>query len=119
MMALAELQQAFQRRVLAGERAIEAELACPAKGDFAARLRAYVDGYSARLIEALATTYPALRRTLGEDEFERHMRVYIEATPSHHTSVRYYGAAVAESLAAQSDLLATQIADAILGRRAA
>ena len=97
-MQLAQLQRAFQARVLAGEPAIEPELARPGAADFGERLGAYVDGYRSRLVEALGTTYPALRKTLGEGEFDRRMRDYIEATPSLHYSVRYYGAAVAERM---------------------
>lgn len=95
MMGLAELQRAFQARILAGQTGIEAQLQRRDSADFDERLATYVGGYRARLVEALGTTYAALRATLGDDEFDRLMRVHIEATPSVHPSVRYYGAGVA------------------------
>ncbi len=98
MMGLRELQDAFQARILLHEAGIEAELTRSQHADFAARLDAYVGGYRARLLEALATTYPALQATLGEVQFARQMRLYIDSTPSQHWSVRYYGADVAERL---------------------
>ena len=102
-MRLGELQQQFQQRVLARAGQIEPELIGAGEPDFAARLGAYVEGYRSRLIEALGSTYPALKATLGEEEFERCMRDYIDSTPSRHYSVRYYGAAVVKLLARQGE----------------
>ncbi len=100
MMPLRELQNAFQARILAHQAGVEAELADHRNPDFAARLDAYVGGYRTRLIEALAGTYPALQATLGDEEFGRQMRLYIDSTPSRHWSVRHYGANLAERLPA-------------------
>jgi hypothetical protein len=102
-MRLNELQQQFQQRVLTRQGLIEPELIGAGEPDFDARLGAYVEGYRSRLVEALGSTYPALKATLGEEKFERCMRDYIDATPSRHYSVRYYGAAVGELLAVQGE----------------
>jgi len=93
-MQLAELQRRFQARVLTRSPGIEPELTPAAQDDFDDRLGAYVGGYRARLVEAMGTTYAALRATLGEDGFEELMRGYIELTPSTHYSIRYYGASL-------------------------
>jgi hypothetical protein len=98
MKGLAALQRAFQARILDHRHGIEAQLAGHDAPDFTARLRTYVDGYRARLIEALGTTYAALRATVGDEEFARLIGRYVEATPSRHPSVRHHGAGVADLL---------------------
>lgn len=98
MMRLADIQRAFQARILSHQAGIEAELSHPDAPDFEERLDSYVGGYRSRLVEALGTTYAALRTTLGEQEFDRQMRLYIDATPSCHPSVRHYGAGVAAQI---------------------
>lgn len=98
MTGLADLQRAFQRRVLDGDPAFEALLVPPAAGLLGDRVAAYAGGYRARLVEALGITYPVLRQRLGDGEFERRMHAYIEAAPSRHYSIRYYGEGVAASL---------------------
>jgi len=97
-MRLRALQQSFQDRVLRHRRGIESQLNDVQDADFELRLDAYVGGYRARLIEALAASYPVLKATLGEDEFEQEMRSYIESTDSLHFSVRHYGATVGKRL---------------------
>jgi hypothetical protein len=98
-MQLSELQRAFQARLLAGRTGIEAQLAGAERADFSERVEVYAGGYYARLVEALATTYPALRHALGEPEFERVMHEFIAAEPSRYYSVRDYGGRVADHLA--------------------
>jgi hypothetical protein len=100
-MPLQELQRAFQARILSLEPGIEAQLKDARNADFGARLDVYVAGYRARLVEALGTTYPVLKVTLGDDEFDRQMRLYIDSIPSRHYSVRHYGAGIAEHMATQ------------------
>jgi hypothetical protein len=100
-MRLRELQCAFQARVLSLESGIEPELKDAKDADFDARLDAYVGGYRTRLVEVLGTTYPALKLALGEDDFDRQMRLYIDSVPSRHFSVRHYGATIAQHMAGQ------------------
>jgi hypothetical protein len=107
-MQLRELQRAFQARVLSLAPEIEAQLKDRQNADFGARLDAYVGGYRARLVEALGTTYPALKVTLGDDEFERQMRLYVDSIPSRHFSIRHYGAGIAQHLVAQDPGVAGQ-----------
>jgi hypothetical protein len=95
-MQLREIQRAFQARVLARTPGIEAHFKDAQNADFGARLEVYVGGYRARLVEALGVTYPVLKATLGDDEFDRRMRSYIDANPSRYYSIRYYGARITE-----------------------
>ena len=104
-MRLRELQRSFQNRVLRHRHGIEAQLNGVDAEDFDSRLNAYVEGYRTRLIEALASTYPVLKATLGEDEFEREMRLYIDSTDSCHFSIRPYGADLAQRLQGHSSRL--------------
>lgn len=55
------------------------------------RLNIYAESYRLRLIEALETDFPALYALLGEEEFARLGRAYIDAYPSHHFSIRWFG----------------------------
>jgi hypothetical protein len=100
-MPLRELQRAFQARILSNEPGIEAQLKDAQDADFDARLDAYVGGYRARLVEVLGTTYPVLKATLGDAEFDRRMRLYIDSVPSRHYSVRNYGAGIGEHMVTQ------------------
>jgi len=90
-MQLQDLQRLFQNRVLHGQPGIETELAGSATDDSSDRLATYTDGYRSRLLEALSTTFPALKAALGDIAFERAMWRFIEAAPSRHFSIRYYG----------------------------
>jgi len=99
-MQLQELQSLFQRRILEGCAGIEAELRDSEDEDFPARLGTYTEGYRIRLLEALETTYPGLKATLGEAEFERTLRQFIEAVPSTHYSIRYYGETLGDFIVA-------------------
>ncbi len=102
-MRLQELQRAFQARVLAFAPGIELVLDNRQDTDLEPRLDAYVGGYRTRLVEALAASYPVLQKTLGNQEFERQMREYVDATCSRHYSVREYGADIAQWLAASDN----------------
>jgi hypothetical protein len=90
-MRLDELQSAFQARVLSQRSGIETQLNGRTAEDFEQRLDTYVGGYRARLVEALGATYPVLQSTLGEEDFSRRMRDYIDLTPSTYFSIRDYG----------------------------
>lgn len=99
MNGLASLQRRFLRHVLRpGGAMARAVLATP-RADAARRLGVYVDAYRARLVEALANDYPALKRLLGAAGFERMMRQFIAVHPSRHANLRWYGGELAAYLA--------------------
>ncbi len=88
---LRNLQDSFQAHVLAGEASMLTRISPDAKPSAAARLAIYANGYRLRLLEALTTNYPALHTLAGDELFEQIGRTYIEAHPSTHYSIRYFG----------------------------
>lgn len=93
MSALASLQQKFQSHILSGsdtQGIAPAVISTPA-ADNNERLGIYVDGYRSRLIEVLGNDFPGLQVLAGEDTFEELCRDYVNATPSVHYNVRWYG----------------------------
>jgi hypothetical protein len=97
-MRLAELQQAVQGYVL-GEAPPSASLLAAVAPPAQERWDIYAGGYRLRLTEALAGSYPVLRRRLGEAAFAELSRAFIAATPSVHRSIRDYGSELAAHLA--------------------
>ena len=99
MMRLAELEQAVQAHVLAGgplPAVLEQAVAPPASE----RFTIYVEAYRLRLVEALATQYPALAARAGREAFAATAQAFIADTPSVHRSIRDYGAELPAHLAA-------------------
>jgi hypothetical protein len=96
--ALPELQHEFQAYVLQGDDSIAHRIGDAHRVDPARRLRIYYDAYRLRLVEVLAADYEALRRLLGEDDFNAACRAYVEAHPSNHRNVRWYGAQLPDFL---------------------
>lgn len=64
----------------------------------AARLEIYRRAYRLRLIEALEDTYANLKRALGDEDFADLGTRFINAHPSVHRSIRWYGRELAEFL---------------------
>lgn len=89
--ALAAMQRAFQRYVLAGDPHIAPQVAASGQGTSIERLRIYAEGYRLRLIEALETHFPALQQALGSQAFANMGRAYIDAFPSQYRSIRWFG----------------------------
>ena len=90
-MNLAELQQAFQDRVLHGSTVIDAVIQDTTSVDTGTRLGIYEFAFGARLIEAVAKTYPVLQAAMGEQKFARLIREYACHKPPSHFSIRYFG----------------------------
>jgi hypothetical protein len=59
--------------------------------DHAQRFGIYADAYLLRLLEAVKTDYPALHTLAVDELLERIGRDYIDACPSTHFSIRYFG----------------------------
>jgi hypothetical protein len=95
-MSLAQLQRVLQGQILQRSSGIH-ELVRSADAD--ARLAIYCNAYASRLIEALAANYPVLQALLGES-FEVHAREYVSTHLSRTESIRWYGAELADVLAA-------------------
>ena len=99
-MDLQSLQRAFQVSILGADDRVAAELAESASEHYPQRSGVYTQGYRSRLLEALSTSYPVLRQALGDACFDAAMRRYIDANPSRHYSIRYYGDQVPGFIAA-------------------
>jgi putative DNA-binding protein len=95
---LASVQAAIQRSVLDGNRAAREHVVGTRQVSITKRLQIYREAYYVRLAEALATTYPALHALLGEDQSRVLARSYIDAHPSRHYSLRYFGHRLARFL---------------------
>lgn len=54
-------------------------------------LEIYSYAYTARLVECLADDYPALAHALGEEDFERLAKTYIQRYPSRTPNLNAYG----------------------------
>jgi len=55
------------------------------------RLAVYGNAYGYRLIDALSENYPAVHTLLGDDDFYKMTYAYMDAHPSQHFSLRYFG----------------------------
>jgi hypothetical protein len=66
---LSQIQGAMARCIRVGESIPEHWISVPTGVDLGARLRVYTDGYPARIIEALAETFPAIAHILGDATF--------------------------------------------------
>lgn len=55
------------------------------------RLGIYYDAYRLRIIEALASAYPNLKKLLGDDLFDSTARTYIDLYPSTYRNMRWVG----------------------------
>lgn len=62
-------------------------------------LSVYRHAYSARLLAALNDNYTVLARAMGDEDFERLGRAYIDAHPSRHPSIRWFGHELADFMA--------------------
>lgn len=98
--SLADLQQAFMAYVRGHDDGFRAAVRDGRRADRDTLLAVYRDGYALRLVEALGIDFPGLRAFAGADAFEAMARAYIAATPSRHRSIRWYGAGLADFLAA-------------------
>lgn len=68
-------------------------------------LRVYSHAYTARLVAALRDNFGVLPRVLGDDAFDALALAYIEAHPSRHPSIRWFGDRLPEFMAAAGEEL--------------
>jgi hypothetical protein len=100
---LADIQEAFQRFLLAADSEIESHVIGTERVCVETRLGIYADGYRSRLIEVLESSYPVLASLLGEADFHTLAAKYIATHESAFFSVRYYGHELADFLAADAE----------------
>ena len=68
-------------------------------------LRIYRQAYVGRLVAALRDNFGVLPRVLGDDAFDALALAYIEAHPSRHPSIRWFGHRLAAFMAERDDLV--------------
>lgn len=98
MSALRKLERSFQDCVLAGTLDMGGLVVGTAGASAEERVGIYVDAYRLRLLEILEDNYPGLRALVGDEEFDRLGRSYIDAHPSTHPSVRWFSRHLEEFL---------------------
>ena len=99
MNPLHRAQTEFQNYLLRRDGPIVADVVGDERVDAHGRLDIYADAYRLRLIEALEGDFVALQAYVGPERFDEIARAYIEAHPSEHFSLRYYGQRLARFLA--------------------
>lgn len=72
-------------------------------GDFAPGLAVYRHAYRARLVAALADNFTVLARALGDEAFDALSHAYVEAHPSQHPSIRWFGHRLADFMTGAGD----------------
>jgi hypothetical protein len=91
MKTLREIQDSFQRGILAGDDAILAEVKDSAKEKRKVLFGVYRNAYVARLAEILGEDYEQLHAYLGDQAFAKLVKAYIAANPSDRRSTRWFG----------------------------
>ena len=89
------------------ERDASGTLIRPPRGSTTERLHAYVDGYPARLREALLETFPAVAHLVGASEFGDLVRRYLPVVPIGGYNLSDVGAALAAFL--EDDALGAEL----------
>lgn len=91
MKSLKDIQDEFQRGILAGDDAILAEVNDSAKEERNVLFGVYRNAYVARLAEILGEDYEQVHAYLGDRAFAHLVRAYIAANPSDARSARWFG----------------------------
>jgi hypothetical protein len=91
MKSLRELQETFQRGILAGDDAILAEVNDSDKENRKVLFGVYRNAYVLRLAEIVGEDYEQLHAYLGDQRFAKLVKSYIAANPSDQRSARWFG----------------------------
>jgi hypothetical protein len=91
MKTLKELQDSFQRGILAGDDAVLSEVNDSAKEQRSVLFGVYRNAYVARLAEILGEDYEQVHAYLGDAGFAELVKDYIAAHPSNQRSARWFG----------------------------
>lgn len=102
MTSLKQLQEKFQRGILASDDDVLAEINDSDKEQRRVLFGVYRNAYVARLAEVLEEDYEQLHAYLGDQSFAKLMVAYIAAHPSDQRSVRWFGRHLPEFVANNS-----------------
>jgi hypothetical protein len=103
MAGLMRVQDDFQAFLLGQAAGIREHVVGTDRVPIATRLGIYGEAYCLRLVEALQSNYPALAKLLEEEGFATLGTAYVRANDSRFTSVRCYGAGLADFLATRPE----------------
>ena len=103
MSDLRRLQGDFLDALLRGRGSFQERIVSAGRLDPEQRLGIYSNAYRARLIDALSDAYPSLHTLLGDEGFRKLGMAYIDAWPSHHFSIRWFGDRLSAYLAGSAD----------------
>ena len=90
MSALQKLERDFQRCMLENSLEMAGQVVSDTRASAQERVQVYVEGYRLRLLEVLQDNFDGLHGLVGDEEFDRLGRAYIDAYPSTHPSVRWF-----------------------------
>ncbi|HEX7965771.1 MAG TPA: DNA-binding domain-containing protein [Gammaproteobacteria bacterium] len=91
MSKLLTLEQDFKDCMLANQVDMGGHVVGTARASAEERVKVYVEGYRLRLLEVLQDNFTGLHGLLGDAQFDEMGRAYIDAHPSTHPSVRWFG----------------------------
>jgi hypothetical protein len=91
MSSLKDLQESFQRGILAGDDTILSEVNDSAKEQRTVLFGVYRNAYVARLAEILGNDYEQVHAYLGDAAFAKLTQAYIAANPSDQRNARWFG----------------------------
>lgn len=91
MSTLKELQETFQRGILAGDDTILAEVNDSGRVEREVLFGVYRHAYVARLAEVLAADYEQMHAYVGDAGFAQLARAYVAAHPSDQRNARWFG----------------------------
>lgn len=91
MTDLKELQQLFQRAVMGGAPEFLSQIEDSGRLSPERQLGIYQHAYKSRLRGVMEEDFPVLHSMLGDDFFHELCNDYIDAYPSTHPSLRYFG----------------------------
>jgi len=96
---LAELQRALAAQIVDGEGPdLEDRISAPPGVDLAARVAVHVQGYPARIREALRETFPAVAQILGDGSFAALSDRYAKRVPAELRNLNLVGAGLSRYL---------------------
>lgn len=100
--SLCEVQKNFQDYLLCKSQGIFTEIVSTAKVTAKTRMDVYDNAYRLRLIETLTDNFTGLHGLAGDIQFEQIARQYIDAVPSTHKNIRWYGDQLADFIRHQA-----------------
>lgn len=91
-------QTRFQHHLLDPAHSLDDLIAEVGRAPREVRLNIYTNAYRARMVEAASADYAQLHNYLGDEQFEELIHAYLQAYPSRHYTLRWFGAGLADFL---------------------